>query len=137
MLPGTMMLVTGLNLTLARQLPTDVQARLRGRALRMCVTDASWTFDFVWNGSRFVPQRTSATPDLTISAQAYDFLLLARREEDPDSLFFNRRLAMEGDTELGLIVKNSLDALESPLNGWQDWKPDAVLARLKTRLAPR
>ena len=137
MFPGTVLLVTGLNLTLARQLPADVQTRLRGRALRMCVTDAGWTFDFIWDGARFVPQRTGGAPDLTISAQAYDFLLLARRDEDPDSLFFNRRLAMEGDTELGLIVKNSLDALELPLSGLSGLKPDAVLSRLKARLAPR
>ncbi len=30
-------------------------------------------------------------------------------------LFFDRRLSMEGDTELGLVVKNTLDALELPL----------------------
>ena len=27
------------------------------------------------------------------------------REEDPDTLFFNRKLQIEGDTELGLITK--------------------------------
>jgi predicted lipid carrier protein YhbT len=43
--------------------------------------------------------------DLTISANAQDFLRLAQRQEDPDTLFFNRRLSMEGDTELGLVVK--------------------------------
>jgi predicted lipid carrier protein YhbT len=40
---------------------------------------------------------------------------MARREEDPDTLFFSRRLIMEGDTELGLVVKNTLDALELPV----------------------
>jgi predicted lipid carrier protein YhbT len=52
-------------------------------------------------------------PDLTIGAAAHDLLLLARREEDPDTLFFSRRLALEGDTELGLLVKNTLDALDA------------------------
>ncbi|MEW8013567.1 MAG: SCP2 sterol-binding domain-containing protein [Candidatus Sedimenticola endophacoides] len=42
----------------------------------------------------------------------YDFLLLATRREDADTLFFNRRLRLGGDTELGLYVKNFLDALE-------------------------
>jgi predicted lipid carrier protein YhbT len=36
------------------------------------------------------------------------------RQEDPDTLFFNRTLDIEGDTELGLIVKNMLDAVEWP-----------------------
>jgi predicted lipid carrier protein YhbT len=36
---------------------------------------------------------------------------------------------MEGDTELGLLVKNSLDALELPVLNLQQWTPDKVLAR--------
>lgn len=49
-------------------------------------------------------------------------VLLARRVEDPDTLFFARRLIMEGDTELGLVVKNALDAVE--------WSPASLLAAL-------
>ena len=52
----------------------------------------------------------SARPDVTISATANDFLALALRREDPDTLFFSRRLTIEGDTELGLLLKNTLDA---------------------------
>jgi predicted lipid carrier protein YhbT len=37
---------------------------------------------------------------------------LATRSEDPDTLFFARRLNLEGDTETALYVKNFLDALE-------------------------
>lgn len=33
-------------------------------------------------------------------------------KEDPDSLFFQRRLRIEGDTELGLEVKNLMDSLD-------------------------
>jgi predicted lipid carrier protein YhbT len=47
-----------------------------------------------------------------ISAGARDFLRLARREVDADTLFFDRRLSIEGDTELGLLLKNQLDALD-------------------------
>ncbi len=36
---------------------------------------------------------------------------IARGLDDPDRLFFDRVLMMEGDTELGLLLKNSLDAL--------------------------
>ena len=38
--------------------------------------------------------------------------MLATRAEDPDTLFFNRRLSIEGDTETALTIKNLLDALE-------------------------
>jgi O2-independent ubiquinone biosynthesis accessory factor UbiT len=60
-----------------------------------------------------LPKQEAA--DLTITATAPDFVRLARREEDPDTLFFSRRLSMQGDTELGLLVKNTLDALELPV----------------------
>lgn len=81
---------------------------LTGKKLRLCVTDAKWAFDFEWKASRFVACQNPEPADLTISASAHDFLLLASRQEDPDTLFFNRRLAMEGDTELGLLVKTPL-----------------------------
>ena len=67
----------------------------------------------------------SGVPDLTISATARDFLLLLSRREDPDTLFFSRRLVSEGDTELGITVKNLLDALD----------PESVLNRLPQPLA--
>ena len=50
--------------------------------------------------------------DATISADAADFVALARREADPDTLFFSRRLVRAGDTELALLVKNTLDAID-------------------------
>ena len=58
---------------------------------------------------------------------------LAQRQEDPDTLFFSRRLAMEGDTELGLVVKNALDALELPVLDLQQWGPLQLLAHLGPR----
>jgi predicted lipid carrier protein YhbT len=64
--------------------------------------------------SGFSAAKGNVVPDLIISASAYDFYLLAMRKEDPDTLFFNRRLVVEGDTELGLIAKNTLDAIEYP-----------------------
>lgn len=81
--------------------------------------------------------------DVTLSATAHDFLLLAQRQQDPDTLFFSRRLSMEGDTELGLVVKNALDAIELPVLDPRQWKhalaPRTVLGRLRQRLdaAPR
>ncbi len=52
---------------------------------------------------------------VTISGNLNEFLLLLTRREDPDTLFFNRRLYLQGDTELGLYIKNFLDAQEPPV----------------------
>lgn len=63
--------------------------------------------------------------DVTFTATAMDFTRLALRLEDPDTLFFNRRLLIEGNTDLGLTVKNMLDGIEF----------DALLAALPAPLA--
>ncbi len=42
-------------------------------------------------------------------------VLIAARKEDPDTLFFQRRLRIEGDTELGLEVKNLMDSIDLEL----------------------
>jgi len=56
--------------------------------------------------------RESAAADVSFSADASDLLMIAARKQDPDTLFFQRRLVIEGDTELGLYVKNLMDAIE-------------------------
>jgi len=56
--------------------------------------------------------RESAEADVSFSADASDLLMIAARKQDPDTLFFQRRLVIEGDTELGLYVKNLMDAIE-------------------------
>ncbi len=50
-------------------------------------------------------------PVLTIRARAGALLALARGADDADRLFFDRKLVMQGDTEFGLVVKNTLDAI--------------------------
>jgi len=39
---------------------------------------------------------------------------MATRRTDPDTPFFERRLAIEGDTETGLKLENLPDASELP-----------------------
>lgn len=128
--PGSHLFVTGLNLALAPHLPIDTYAMLEGRLLRIEVADAALRFDYTWRGRAFrAAQHGDRTPDLTIRANAWDFYQLIQRGEDPDTLFFSRRLLMEGDTELGLLVKNTLDSLDMEV-----LKPAKVLGNL---LAPK
>lgn len=133
--PGSMLLVSALNRVLARQLPADVGQLLHGKRIRIQVRDAGLKFDFGWQGSMFRASAPQPTTDLTLSANAHDFVRLAQRLDDPDTLFFNRRLSMEGDTELGLVVKNALDALDLPVLDLAQWTPSGVLARLQRHLS--
>lgn len=131
--PGSLLLVTALNQGLAHQLPADVRQFMQSKKLRIHVRDAGLTFDFSWTGERFAACPKQQATDLTIGASAHDFLRLAQRQEDPDTLFFSRRLSMEGDTELGLVVKNALDALELPVFDPKQLMPQRVLERFAHR----
>lgn len=50
--------------------------------------------------------------EATIRGSISALRTLAGRKQDPDQLFFQRRLVIEGDTELGLALKNLLDSLD-------------------------
>ncbi len=136
-LPPTLALVAALNLALGRLLPREPLEPLVGRHLRIRVLDAGMTLKFVLTARGFRPSFDGAAADLTISARSRDFLALLMREEDADTLFFGRRLLMEGDTELGLLVKNTLDAVELPAMRLADLAPRRVAGFVAGQLARR
>lgn len=86
-------------------------AFLEDRWLKIDVRDIGlcW-FTSICDGKLVVSGQAPA--DVSFSADANDLLLIAARKQDPDTLFFQRRLTIEGDTELGLYVKNLMDAID-------------------------
>ena len=109
-------LVAGLNLAVKmRLLPEDSLNALEDRLFRVRVHDTGGEAAFTYRGGLFRPVfRLGREPDLAFAANLSAFLQLLNRQEDPDTLFFNRELEITGDTELGLVVKNMLDAVEWP-----------------------
>lgn len=85
---------------------------LEGKRMRIDVADARLSYRLTLADGRIQAATDKQADDLSITGDVYDFLLLATRREDADTLFFNRRLKLGGETELGLYVKNFLDALE-------------------------
>lgn len=85
---------------------------LKGRWLKVAVTDLGlyWYITRSEQGLQVAGQCDKV--DVSFSGDANDLVLIAGRKEDPDALFFQRRLRIEGDTELGLEVKNLLDSLD-------------------------
>ena len=135
-LPPTLGLTTALNLALDRILPRATLEPLTGKLVCLRVTDGGLTLLFTLTEKGFRPAVSSSRPDLMISATTRDFIALALREEDPDTLFFSRRLVMEGDTDLGLLVKNTLDAVDWPRLEPEALHPARLLARIRLRLGP-
>ncbi len=69
----------------------------------------SWTCTVSKNKLHVIDSTTS---DATIRCNLNELVLLANQKIDPDTLFFQRRLVIEGDTELGLTMKNIMDTLD-------------------------
>ena len=109
---GQSALLTILNRTLTRQLSEGEFEFLIGRVLMVSITDLEvrWPFTANATGDRIV--KATGPADTTIHADSSALLLVAARRCDPDTLFFQRRLIVSGDTELGLQAKNLLDTLE-------------------------
>ncbi|HXH04244.1 MAG TPA: SCP2 sterol-binding domain-containing protein [Candidatus Competibacteraceae bacterium] len=84
---------------------------LRGRVLLLEISDLGLELPLTVLGQHLHAPRGVQT-DAHIAGRAYDFLQLAAGRADPDTLFFQRRLRMQGDTELGLAVKNLLAGLD-------------------------
>jgi len=134
-LPHSAALCVALNLALDRLLPREALEPLSGKRVRLRITDAGISAQARYDGRRFLPESAAGAADVILSAALRDFHLLATRREDADTLFFARRLVMEGDTDLGLIVKNTLDAVEWPRFEPADLLPHRALPRLAALLA--
>jgi len=123
-----------LNLALGRIILKEYLVPLHGKQIVIRVKDLGLNLYFTIDADEFRPTRFGKVSDLSISATAHDFFLLATRKEDPDTLFFSRRLIVEGDTELGLVAKNTLDAIELPKLDAALLSPRNVMAQIKSRL---
>ena len=88
---------------------------LEGAKVRIKVTDLCIDWLISVGSEQFTPIERELEDDVCISGESPDFILLATRQADPDTLFFQRRIRIEGDTELGLGVKNTMDSMD-----WED-----------------
>nr|WP_218055870.1 SCP2 domain-containing protein [Gilliamella apicola] len=84
---------------------------LENRWLKIQVTDLELVWFVSLIDNKLVVSREEIA-DVSFIGNANDLIMIATRRQDPDSLFFQRRLIVEGDTELGLYVKNLMDSIE-------------------------
>ncbi|MGC3961932.1 MAG: SCP2 sterol-binding domain-containing protein [Rhodocyclaceae bacterium] len=94
-------------------LPGDLDF-LDGKTVCIKVSDLGIEARVQVSGDRFRAAASGSEADVSFQASSLDYARVALREEDPDTLFFQRRLRIEGDTELGLALKNLLDSIEPP-----------------------
>jgi len=105
-------LITTLNKMFTDELKEGELNFLQGKIISISIEDAGVEYHFTLDNHRLSAADKNDSPDLILKGTVYNYLLLASRQEDTDTLFFSRRLHMQGDTELGLYVKNFLDGMD-------------------------
>lgn len=131
--PPAAALAVALNLGLGHVLNGANLPQASGKVVCIRVRDAGLRLLFRLH-EKGVAACADAQPDVTITADAGVFASLALRQDDADTLFFSRRLVMEGDTELGLLLKNVLDALDTSALARSLPSPARVLNALRLQL---
>lgn len=111
MQPPAMLLAAALDRLLLPRLPADARAALSGRCVEIAVTDIGLQLRLRLDARGFARAPAGEAPALRIAAAAPAYWRLLRGLDDADRLFFERALVMEGDTEMGLVLKNTLDAI--------------------------
>lgn len=109
--PPVPVVALAINHLLRGQMAISRLEELEGKVVAVVIEDAGLTVPLAFRGGRVEPA-PGRTPNVTLRGRLAAFRVLALRREDPDALFFDRRLAIEGETETGLLVKNFLDAFE-------------------------
>jgi len=87
---------------------------LEGRLLQIEIIDACLFISLSYRGNSVICQHIQnkvCHADATLSINSLDAINLIQQNVDPDTLFFQRKLKIKGDTELAHHVKNTIDTL--------------------------
>lgn len=101
-----------LNRVFAEGLEDEEFEFLEQKWLQVEVTDLGINWFITCDNNKLVIAEKAARTDVSFKGNLNELVLITARKEDPDTLFFQRRLKIEGDTELGLEVKNMLDSFD-------------------------
>ncbi len=96
----------------AHSLQDDELEFLENKTLVIKVSDIDYELAITVQDQRIVIVRDWSSADVILTSTFNPLILLASRKEDPDTLFFHRKLSIEGNTAIVLEVKNWLDSLD-------------------------
>lgn len=114
--PPSFVLAMALDRVLMPQLSAEVRELLQLHTVELLVSDIGVRARVRLKPTGFCVAPVGSEAVVRITASLDTYWRLARGTDDADRLFFERALMMEGDTELGLVIKNTLDAI-GPLFG--------------------
>ncbi|MGF1910529.1 SCP2 domain-containing protein [Vibrio kasasachensis] len=108
-------LLDGLKMVFKEALEDGDFEFLEGKWLKVEIKDMKLGWYISYEDEKIIVADKPIVEDVSFSGNLNDLILIAGRKEDPDTLFFQRRLSIEGDTELGLEVKNLMDSVDLEL----------------------
>ena len=88
---------------------------LENRTLQVEIIDANLFVGLSFSQNKITCHHVNSMPnqsDATLSIDTLNAIQLLQQEVDPDTLFFQRKLKINGDTELAHQVKNTIDTLD-------------------------
>ncbi len=104
-----------INRTFSEQISDGDFNFLQNKLLQIEILDAGIYIGLSFNNNRIICthfNNLSIQADATLSIDTPDAISLVKQEIDPDTLFFQRKLKINGDTELAHHVKNTIDTLD-------------------------
>jgi O2-independent ubiquinone biosynthesis accessory factor UbiT len=116
--PPSMVLALALQRWLWPRLDESQREELADAVVAVEVSDLGLQARLWIHQGHFTVAPSGAAPRIRFKASAQAFWALMQGQEDPDRLFFERKMVIEGDTEYGLLLKNTLDAV-GPFGPWQ------------------
>jgi len=118
--PPSWLLARLLDRLLLPRLDAAQRAALQGQIVEVELLELGARVRLLLQAQGFAAAGERGETRLRLRARTDALWRLLRGEDDADRLFFDGALAMEGDTEYGLILKNTLDAI-GPL-----WTPPTL-----------
>lgn len=88
---------------------------LTNKSFQINVEDLDYSTTITIKNNQLIASNNLNKADVILKSTFNPLVLLISRKEDPDTLFFNRALAIEGNTALVLEIKNWLDSLDFDL----------------------
>lgn len=88
---------------------------LEHKTFQINVDDLHYSTTITMRDQKLIALDACEKADVFLKSTFNPLVLLISRKEDPDTLFFNRALAIEGNTALVLEIKNWLDSLDFDL----------------------
>ncbi len=104
-----------LNYAFAEQVADGDFKFLQGNNLLIEIIDAECFVGISYQPDQLVCDYFDSVPtqsNATLSINTFDAIQLIEQSVDPDTLFFQRKLKISGDTELAHQAKNTIDTLD-------------------------